>query len=59
MIVMFLILGGCVGVLYFVGSIVRRSPEMTCEEWKYKQNNKSSTHVRQLYDKRDDWYRYL
>ena len=36
---------------------------MTCEEWKYKQNNKSSTNVRlkppSLYDQRDDWYRYL
>ena len=31
---------------------------MTCEEWKYKQNNKS-TKVSPLYDQRDDWYRYL
>lgn len=58
MIVMFLILGGCIGVLYFVGCISRRSQGMTFEEWEYKQNNKS-TKVIPLYDQRDDWYRYM
>jgi hypothetical protein len=55
---MFLILGGCIGVLYFVGCISRRSQGMTFEEWEYKQNNKS-TKVIPLYDQRDDWYRYM
>ena len=54
MLLMFLILGGCVGVLYFVGCVSMRNHGMTFEEWEYKQNNRSSTR-----DRVEDWYRYL
>ena len=54
MIGMFLMLGGFVVVLYFLGRVITSSHTMTFEEWKYKQNNKSSTR-----NSVDDWSRYL
>ena len=54
MIVTFLILGGCVGLL--CAGFCCRTRHMSCKEWEYRKNNKiSSSYINHF----DDWYRYL
>ena len=57
MIVTFLILGGCIGLLAVGFRCAEgRTHNMTFTEWEYKQNNKHSSHRLHNFD---DWYRYL